>query len=90
MNRIVLTQVTSSLVRKKDGSLRLCIDFRSLNKRTVKGYICLYQDLTRLLTVYLIQSFSPNWTYGRHTISVVFWNQDKFKTAFNLGPLGLY
>ena len=29
------------LVRKKDGSLRFCIDFRKMNRRTVKDAYCL-------------------------------------------------
>lgn len=56
------------LVRKPDGSLRLWIDLRKLNSRTVKDSFYLPRMITLL----------------------DYWQSDRYKTAFSLGPLGFY
>lgn len=77
------------LVRKKDGSLRFCIDFRKLNKRTVKDAYALPRiDET-------IDCLSGSKFFSRLDLRSAYWNcgikeSDKFMTAFNLGPLGFY
>jgi hypothetical protein len=77
------------LVRKKNGSLRMAIDFRCLNKRTVKDSYSLprvEEILDRLsgskfFTVLDMKS-------GYHQIEM---DEDhKQRTAFTVGPLGFY
>lgn len=48
-------------VKKKDGSLRMSIDFRQLNQVTVKNKCC--QGLTITLTNYKVHMFSPRMTF---------------------------
>ena len=43
-------------VRKKDGSLRMCIDYRQLNKVTIKNRYIPSQGLTIYLTSCRVQS----------------------------------
>ena len=77
------------LVRKKDGSLRMCIDFRALNRRTVKDAYALprVEDIfdrlagSRFFTVLDMKS-------GYHQIEIE--EQHKERTAFSVGPLGFY
>ena len=77
------------LVRKKDQSLRLCIDYRQLNKRTVKDAYALprISDIldqlgdSKYFTVLDMKS-------GYHQIELD--EQHKERTAFTVGPLGFY
>nr|ATA66765.1 Pol [Haliotis discus hannai] len=77
------------LVRKADNSLRMCIDFRSLNRRTVKDAYALprIEDIfdrlagSKFFTVLDMKS-------GYHQIEVD--EQHKARTAFTVGPLGFY
>ena len=76
-------------VRKKDGKIRFCIDFRQLNERTVKDAYAIprMEDTLDLL-------------HGKSWFSCIdlksgYWQvemdeQDKACTAFTVGPLGLY
>ena len=77
------------LVRKKDGSLRFCIDFRKLNSLTVKDshplpHICeTLESLTRAAH------------YSTSDMNSGFWQvpmdeESKQYTAFTLGSMGLY
>lgn len=54
-------------VRKKDGSLRMCIDYRQLNKFTIKNKYP-FQGLTTCLTNFRVPSISPRLTYVQGTI----------------------
>ena len=77
------------LVRKSDGSLRLCIDYRQLNSRTIKDNYA----LPRIEEI--LDSLAGN-TYfsvldmksGYHQIEIV--EEHKERTAFTVGPLGFY
>ena len=76
-------------VRKKDGKLRMCIDYRQLNKRTIKDAYALprIDDILDILN-------------GKKWFSVIdlkagYWQvdvaeEDRGYTAFSVGPFGLY
>ena len=77
------------LVRKKDNSLRLCVDFRQLNKRTVKDAYA----LPRIDE--LLEGLGGNQYYsvldmksGYHQVGIT--DEHKEYTAFTAGPLGFY
>lgn len=77
------------LVRKKDHSLRLCVDFRELNRRTIKDA----HGIPRIDE--LLDSLGNNSFYsvldmmsGYHQVEVE--EADKQFTAFTAGPIGLY
>ena len=77
------------LVRKKDGQLRMCIDYRQLNQRTVKDAYALprIDDIldslhgNRYFTVLDMKS-------GYHQIEIE--EKHKERTAFTVGPLGFF
>lgn len=77
------------LARKKDNSLRLCIDFRQLNQRTIKDSYGLprIEDIldslngAKYFTVLDMKS-------GYHQIEIE--EEHKQRTAFTVGPLGFY
>ena len=77
------------LVRKKNGQLRICIDYRQLNSRTVKDNYA----LPRIDEI--LQSLSGNKYFsvldmksGYHQIEID--EQHKERTAFTVGPLGFF
>ncbi|KAK3104940.1 hypothetical protein FSP39_013542 [Pinctada imbricata] len=77
------------LAKKKDGKLRLCIDFRQLNQRTIKDNYA----LPRIDE--LLESLSGNKYFsvldmksGYHQIEIE--EIHKERTAFTVGPLGFY
>ena len=68
-------------VRKKDGSLRMCIDYRTLNTQTVldKYPLPRIEDLlNRLARAHCISSLDL--TQGYHQVEIA--AQDVYKTAF--------
>ena len=75
------------LVRKKDGSLRICIDYRQLNKATIRDAYALpridqifdYLSGAKYFTVLDMKS-------GYHQVPIK--EEDIFKTGFTAGPLG--
>ena len=77
------------LVRKKDGSLHFCIDFRKLNSLTVKD--------SHLLP-HICENWRVSWglpTYLTFDMNSGFWQvpmdkESKQYTAFTLGSMGLY
>ena len=77
------------LVRKKDGSLRFCIDFRKLNSLTVKDshplpHICETLESLAGATHYL--TFNMNSGFWQVPMD----EESKQYTAFMLGSMGLY
>ena len=77
------------LVRKKDGSLRFCIDFRKLNSLTVKDshplpHIC--ETLESLTGAAHYLTFNMNSGFWQVPMD----EESKQYTAFTLGSTGLY
>ena len=77
------------LVRKKDNSLRFCIDFRKLKNRTVKDAY----SLPRIEET--IDSLSGAKYFSKLDLRSGYWQvgikeADKHKTAFSVGPLGFF
>ena len=77
------------LVRKKDGLLRFCIDFRKLNSLTVKDS----HPLPRICET--LESLAGAAHYSTYDINSGFWQipmdeESKQYTAFTLGSMGLY
>ena len=77
------------LARRKDGQLRFCIDFRKLNKRTIKDSYALprVEDTLNALKDAIIFSMLDQKS-GYWQVPVA--EKDKELTAFTVGPLGFY
>ena len=77
------------LVRKKDGSLRFCIDLRKLNERTIKDAYSLPQIEESLDCLNGAQIFSSvDLKSGYWQVELT--EESKAMTAFTVGPLGFY
>ena len=77
------------LVRKKDGSLRFCIDFRKLNSLTVKDshlLPCICETLESLTEAAHYSTFDMNSGFWQVPMD----EESKQYTAFTLGSMGLY
>ena len=77
------------LVRKKDGSLRFCIDLRKLNARTIKDTYslpCIDETLDCLGGAIIFTSLDLKSGYWQVEIE----EESKPLTAFTVGPLGFY
>ena len=77
------------LVRKKDGSLHFCIDFRKLNSLTVKDS----HTLPHICEI--LESLTGAAHYSTFDMNSGFWQvpmdeESKQYTAFTLGSMGLY
>ena len=77
------------IVRKKDGSIRFCIDYRKLNQRTIKDA----QAIPRVDdTLHLLAGSKY---FSTLDLKSGYWQvelkeKDKAKTAFQVGTLGFY
>ena len=77
------------LVRKKDGSLRFCIDFRKLNNRTVRDSYNLPRIDDTIDTLVGAKYFTKlDLRSGYWQVEME--ESDKAKTAFSVGNLGFY
>ena len=77
------------LVKKKDWSLRLCIDFRQLNSRTVKDSYVLPRIEELLDALARSKYFSVlDMKSGYHQIELA--EEHKETTAFTVAPLGFF
>ena len=77
------------LVRKKDGSLCFCIDFRKLNSLTVKDshpLPCICETLESLAGAAHFSTFNMNSGFWQVHMD----KESKQYTAFTLGSMGLY
>ena len=77
------------LVRKKDGLLRFCIDFRKLNSLTVKDshpLSCICETLESLTAAAHLLMFDMNSGFWQVPMD----KESKQYTAFTLGSMGLY
>ena len=84
-----LDEVREHLVRKKDGSLCFCIDFRRLNALTVKDS----HPLPHICET--LESLAGAAHYSTFDLNSGFWQvpmdeESKQYTAFTLGSMGLY
>ena len=77
------------LVRKKNGKLRLCVDYRMLNKRTVKDSYALprTEEIFDVLNGSTLFS-TIDMKSGYHQVNME--ESHKCRTAFTVGPLGFY
>ena len=80
---------TVVLVRKKDGSLRLCIDLRKLNTRTVEDAYSLPRIEDSL------DSLNGSCIFTSIDLKTSYWQVEMDPesiplTAFTVGPLGFY
>jgi len=77
------------LVRKPDGKLRMCVDYRQLNNRTLKDSYALPRVEELLDCLGGMKYFSVlDMKSGYHQVEL--FEQHKQRTAFTVGPLGFY
>ena len=77
------------LVRKKNGKLRMCVDYRMLNKRTVKDSYALPRIEEVFDVLHGAKVFSSlDMKSGYHQVELE--EEHKERTAFTVGPLGFY
>ena len=77
------------LVRKKNGKLRMCVDYRMLNNRTIKDAYALPRVEDVFDCLHGAKYFSTiDMKSGYHQVEVE--EQHKDRTAFTVGPLGFF
>ena len=77
------------LVRKKNGKLRMCVDYRMLNKRSVKDAYALPRTEEVFDILHGAKVFSTiDMKSGYHQVEME--EIHKERTAFTVGPLGFY
>lgn len=77
------------LVRKKNGTLRMCVDYRQLNKLTRKDSYALPR-IEELLDCLSGNKFFSHidMKSGYHQVEI--YEDHKERTAFSVGPLGFF
>ena len=77
------------LCRKKNGQLRMCVDYRQLNQRTIKDAYALPR-IDDILDSLLGNKFFTvlDMKSGYHQIEIDDYHKER--TAFTVGPLGFY
>jgi len=77
------------LVRKKNGSLRLCVDYRLLNRKTIKDAYALPRIEEIFDILHGARYFSTlDMKAGYHQVPIE--ESHKERTAFTVGPLGFW
>ena len=77
------------IARKKDGSIRFCVDFRKLNNKTIKDAYAIPRVEDSLHLLAGARYFSKlDLRSGYWQVEVK--EEDKHKTAFQMGNLGFY
>ena len=77
------------LVRKRNGSLRMCVDYRQLNKRTIRDSYALPRAEELLDTLSGSKYFTVlDMKSGYHQVELL--EEHKCRTAFTVGPLGFW
>ena len=77
------------IVRKKDGTIRFCVDFRKLNNRTVKDAYAIPRTEETLHLLAGAKYFTKlDLRSGYWQVEIE--EEDKPKTAFQVGTLGFY
>ena len=77
------------IVRKKDGSIRFCVDFRKLNNKTIKDAHAIPRVEESLHILAGSKYFSKlDLRSGYWQVEIE--EKDKSKTAFQVGSLGFY
>jgi len=77
------------LARKKDNSLRMCVDYRQLNQRTIKDSYALPRIEEILDSLSGAKYFTVlDMKSGYHQVEIE--ETHKQRTAFTVGPLGFY
>jgi transposase InsO family protein len=77
------------LVRKKNGSLRLCIDLRQLNSRTIRDSYALPRVDELIDALHGAKYFtSLDMRSSYHQVEVA--EEHKERTAFSVGPIGFF
>jgi transposase InsO family protein/dUTPase len=77
------------LVRKKSGELRMCVDYRKLNMKTIKDSYRIPTIEELVDTLNGAQWFATlDLSSGYHQVEIE--ESDKEKTAFTAGPLGFW
>ncbi|KAL5020815.1 hypothetical protein ScPMuIL_002102 [Solemya velum] len=77
------------LVRRKDKRLRFCVDYRELNRRTIKDALslpCITETLDSLIGSKYFSCLDLKNGFWQIELA----EEDKEKTAFTVGPLGFY
>jgi hypothetical protein len=78
-----------ALVKKKDSSLRICVDYRQLNQKPKKDAYALPRIEESLDCLAGNQYFSViDMKSGFHQVEIL--EEHKERTIFTVGPLGLY
>ena len=77
------------IVRKKDGTIRFCVDFRKLNSKTIKDAYAIPRPEETLHLLVSAKYFTKlDLRSGYWQVEIE--EEDKPKTAFQVGTLGFY